>query len=338
MCPTSELSDDLEILLKPADEETMINKKDMFLLESILFLRAVKLCGKKCHASELLGTSVDTINKYIESLEEYFGVKLISTSGRGSQLTDTGNCIVEKSNKIKEALEEIYNIRIANSEIKGEVKVFMPLGYASYLVPQDLSSLFSAYPKLSINSVSSMDINTANPRDVDIIITDQELDSHECVLITERQVHCGFFASSVYLAQKGYPVDIDDLATNHRFLIKQDGLLKRVLNNEQYKKAEVCFVTNNTLSLINAVTNGTGVGILPLSFALQGLVCLDNIACDCPISYYLYANRHTKDLPRVRTLINFYKEIMDKLENPVPVPALKDEPLDIVRFRGNATA
>ncbi len=333
MHSVSTFSDSIKTPQTIYDEEHMINKKDMLLLESILFLRAVKQCGKKCHAAELLGTSVDTINKYIENLEDYFGVKLISTNGRGSMLTEVGKCIVEKSDKFKEALDDIYNIRLANSEIKGEVKVFMPLGYASYLVPQDLSSLFNTYPELSINSVSSMDINTANPHEVDIIITDKAIDTHESVLITERQVHCGFFASSHYLAQNGYPVDLDDLATKHRFLIKQDGLLNRVFSAEQLKKAEICFITNNTLSLINAINNGTGVGILPLSFALQGLVCLDNITCDCPISYYLYANRHTKDLPRVRTLINFYKEIMDKLENPVPVPALKDELLDIVRFR-----
>lgn len=327
----SELSDHLEILPKTVKEEEMINKRDMSVLESILFLRAIEQYAGKRKASEILGTSVDTINKYIESLEEYFGVKLISTNGRGSNLTHTGRHIVEKSTKIKEALDEIYNIRLANQEIKGEVKVFMALGYASYMVPQDLSSFFDAFPELVINSVTATDISSLDINNTDIVITYEELNNYDTVLLTERTVHCGFFASSHYLAHKGYPVDIDDLVKNHRLITKHDSLLKKVLGDEKFKKSHICFISNNTLALINALENSTGIGIMPLSFAMQGLVCLDNIICDCPITYRLYANRHTKDIPRVRTLINFYKNIMDKLGNPVPVPSQKGEPLPIVK-------
>ena len=76
------------------------------------------------------------------------------------------------------------------------------------------------------------------------------------------------------------------------------------------------------MALINALENHTGVGIMPLSFAQHGLVCLDNLPCERPINYYLYANRHTKDIPRVRTVINFYKDIMEKLESPIPIPSM----------------
>lgn len=323
----SELSDRLEILTNTVQEDKMINKKDMAMLESILFLRAIDQCAGKRKASETLGTSVDTLNKYLDNLEDYFGVKLISTNGRGSDLTDTAKRIVDKTSKIKEVLDEIYNIKLNTQEIKGEVRVFMALGYASYMVPQDLSELFDVFPELSINSVTAMDISAANVKDVDIAITYQEIDSPDITLISEKKVHCGFFASSQYLAQKGYPVDLDDIVNNHRLITKHDSLLQKVLGEEKFKKANICFTSNNTLSLIHALKNNTGIGIMPLSFALHGLVCLDNIVCDCPVTYRLYANCLTKDIPRVRTLINFYREVMDKLENPVPVPALKNEKL-----------
>ena len=54
-----------------------------------------------------------------------------------------------------------------------------------------------------------------------------------------------------------------------------------------------------------------------------------------PWRYRLYANRNTKDIPRVRTIINFYKAIMNKLENPVPIPSLKGDPLPIMRELAN---
>lgn len=309
----------------------MINKKDISMLESILFLRAIEQCAGKRKASETLGTSVDTLNKYIDNLEDYFGIKLISTNGRGSDLTETAKKIVEKTAKIKEVLDDIYNIKLDTREIKGEVRVFMALGYASYIIPQDLSALFDAFPEITINSVTATDVSALNVKDIDIAITNQEIDSTEIVSISEKKVHCGFFASSQYLAKKGYPVDLDDIVKNHRLVTKPNGLLENVLSEEKFNKANICFTSNNTLALINAIENNTGIGIMPLSFALQGLVCLDNIVCDCPLTYHLYANRLTKDIPRVRTLINFYKDIMRKLENPVPIPSLKNEPLPIFR-------
>ncbi len=331
----SELSDRLASQSRQVSEERMISKKDISILESIAFLHAIEQCEGKRKASEQLCTSIDTINKYLDNLEQTLGVKLISTSSKGSSLTGVAQRIVEKAERIKEVLDEISHIKLENREIKGEVRVFMSLGYASYMVPQDLSDLFDIYPELHINSVTSTDISSLNPKDFDIALTFEEIDHPDICTITEKKVHCGFFASSRYLAQKGYPVDVDDLINNHRLITKHDSMLKKVIGEEKFKKAKICFSSNNTLALINALENSTGIGIMPLSFALQGLVCLDNITCDSPVTYHLFANRHTKDIPRVRTLINFYKDIMDKLENPVPVPSLAGKPLPIIRHLGD---
>lgn len=312
----------------------MIGKKDVSLLESMLFLRAIQQYEGKRKAAELLGTSVDTINKYIENLEQALELKLIATNGRGSILTSAGKALVAKTDKIKEILDDIQSVRLESKEIKGEVNVFLALGYASYMIPQDLSSLFDIFPKLSINSVTALDTSSLDTKDIDIALTFEEINDPDVVSITEKQIYCGFFASSQYLAQKGYPIDLDDLVQNHRLIAKHDSMLKRILGEERYKSAQICFRSNNTLALINALENSTGVGIMPLSFALQGLVCLDNITCPYPITYHIYANRHTKDIPKVRTLINFYKDIMDKMENPVPVPALRDEPLPTLKQFG----
>lgn len=327
----SELSDHLVSLPRKVSEDHMIGKKELSILEGILFLRAIEQCEGKRKASEALCTSIDTINKYLENLEQELGVKLISSNGRGSSLTNAAMRIVEKTSKIKEIIDEVQNIRLENREIKGEVKVYMSLGYASYLVPQDLSALFDIFPELKINSVTSTDIKSFDTDNFDIALTYESIDNNNVVLITEKNVHCGFFATSKYLAQKGYPLNIDDMVENHRLITKHDSLLRKIIGEERFKKAKICFESNNSMALINALENNTGIGLMPLSFALNGFVCLDNIVCDIPVTYHLYANRNTKDIPRVRTLINFYKDVMDKLVNPVPVPSLSDEPLPMLR-------
>ena len=308
----------------------MVNKKDISMIESLLFLQAIDQCAGKRKASESLCTSIDTINKYIEYLEDELGVKLISTNGRGSNLTNIAQRIVAKVDSIKEVLDDIKNIKLENREIKGEVRVCISLGYASYMVPQDLSDLFNIFPDLKINSFSATDITKINIKDFDIALSYEELNNYEISEITKKVIHCGFFASPKYLSEHGYPIDVDDLVKNHRLIMKNNDVLKNVIGEENFKHAHICFESNNILALINALENSTGIGILPLGFATQGLVHLDNIPCDYPICYHLYANRNTKDIPRVRTIVNFYKNIMDKMQNPVPY--MNNEPLQIVEL------
>ena len=90
----------------------MVNKKDISMIESLLFLQAIDQCAGKRKASESLCTSIDTINKYIEYLEDELGVKLISTNGRGSNLTNIAQRIVAKVDSIKEVLDDIKNIKL----------------------------------------------------------------------------------------------------------------------------------------------------------------------------------------------------------------------------------
>ena len=102
----SELSDHLNAFSNQRNNKQMVSKKDISMLESLLFLQAIDQCSGKRKASEALSISIDTISKYIENLEEDLGVKLISSSGKGSNLTSVAQRIVEKASKIKEAGRE----------------------------------------------------------------------------------------------------------------------------------------------------------------------------------------------------------------------------------------
>lgn len=202
----SELSDRLEASAKTGCEEKMISKKDIANLESILLLRAVEQHAGKRKASEALNTSVDTINKYLDNLEQELGVKLLSTSSRGSNLTNVARRIADKAGKVKEILDDIYSIRHENKEVKGEVRVFLSMGFASYLVPHDLSVLFDLYPELSVNSVTTLDFPKLHEADYDIAITYANIDEQNLSLITEKKIKCRLFC----IAAVPYPQRISD--------------------------------------------------------------------------------------------------------------------------------
>ena len=233
-------------------------------------------------------------------------------------MTNVARRIADKAGKVKEILDDIYSIRHENKEVKGEVRVFLSMGFASYLVPHDLSVLFDLYPELSVNSVTTLDFPKLHEADYDIAITYANIDEQNLSLITEKKIKCGFFASPQYLARNGYPINMDDMLKNYRVVLGTNKNLLCCSGHDLSKEAKnICFISNNVFTLINVVENGTGIGIMPLSFTKSGLVCLDNIPCDCVLNCRLFANKNTKNIPRVRTMINFYKDVITRLENPI---------------------
>lgn len=70
------------------DDGGMITKRDINSIESLLLLLAVTQHSNKRKASEALNTSVDTINKYIDNLEQDLSLKLLYSDSRGTNLTE----------------------------------------------------------------------------------------------------------------------------------------------------------------------------------------------------------------------------------------------------------
>ena len=52
---------------------------------------------------------------------------------------------------------------------------------------------------------------------------------------------------------------------------------------------------------------------MPMRFAKEGFVCLDNLKCEKSPTIYLVAHKKSKDISRVRAVINFYKKLIDEM-------------------------
>lgn len=292
----------------------MLNKKDLMNLESIFMLSAVAQHTGKRRASKALNTSVDTINKYIDNLESDLGIKLLSSGGRGSALTIDGRRIVVNATKIKAILDDIYSKAAKPGEIRGEVRIAMNLAIRPILQISDMGSFYDKYPGLTL--VSALTTEDPNFKDLsyDIAICRSVPDDTEVVLMHKTKVECGFFASSEYLAQKGYPRHLEDLLANHR-LVNKNGSGSYIKNWRELRKRcnHVCYATNSTYDLVDVVRAGLGIGIMPLRYKNEGLVCLDNIPCESDLTFNLIARRNNKDIPKVRLVIDYYKSLMKKI-------------------------
>ena len=293
----------------------MLGKKNFISLQALFILAAIEKYGGKRKVSEILGISIDTINKYIAILEAEVGYELLVNNGRGSQLTLRCKELVRHAHIIEDIFSKIYDHGLEHQELKGDVLVSMPLSVSTNLFPQTIGDFFEEYPDINIVNRTFMDNSDFAKMDSDLGLTFLPPNNNDVVVLHTKKVECGYFASPQYLSRMGYPKDFDDMLQNHWIITRvqlQDFLQewKNVIKNAQHTR----YVTNSTFGATEIVRCGGGIAIMPMRFRdVEGFVCLDNFKCDTSPTVYLIGKKKSKDIPRVRAVINFYKKWMDKM-------------------------
>lgn len=200
----------------------MITKRDINTIESLLLFMAVTQHSNKRKASEALNTSVDTINKYIDNLEQDLSLKLLYSDSRGTNLTENGRKILASAEQITDIIHSMYSATIENtdalSDCSGKVRVAMSLGINANLRPGYVRDFFDRYPDISVISTVTPEAPKLDDMTYDIALTNRKPTSPNVVVIREIKVEYGFFASPEYLDAHGYPIDFDEMIAAHRIL------------------------------------------------------------------------------------------------------------------------
>ena len=288
-----------------------MDSKDLSNLEGFMILRAVYRCAGKKKAAEEYGISVDTLNKYIAVFERNLGIKLVNEKGRNCSLTPGGARVVESLEKIVDICDKFGYEKGNRKDASGKVRVGIDISASSTIIPENAMSFFDAYPQLELEIVPMIDVNK-ECKDCDVCLSRLPIENTtDLALIYKKELPCGYFASSKYLAKHGYPVDLEDMAKNHRLVSRYNTkIYSETFQKVLKKSSRVCMISSCSAAVVGLTRFGAGIGLLPLRFKDEGLVCLDNIPCDTRVAFYLSAKNKLKDIPRVRAVLDFYKDIL----------------------------
>ena len=130
-------------------------------------------------------------------------------------------------------------------------------------------------------------------------------------LFYKKPLSCGYFAAPQYLEKYGRPLNLQDMSENHR-LVSRGNVKAYSADFQQILKraSQVCLVSTSGAAMLNMIRFGAGIGLLPLRFKNEGLVCLNNLKCDTKVFIFLSAKRRLKDIPRVRATLDYYKDVL----------------------------
>lgn len=209
-----------------------------------LFCKAAEL-GSFTAAAEMLGVTPASVSRSISRLETRLGVRLFTRTTRSVRLTSDG---LLYHAECQQALEQIAEAERAitgqQRQPKGVVRVSVGTLYGHHRVVPLLPGFMAAYPGVEV------ELNVSN-RNVDFVEDGYDLairlgEPRDSGLVARKleEPTVGVFGSPDYLARRGTPQTLDDLATHDliQFVLPSTGRpMPWLLRNEAGEDIDFTF-------------------------------------------------------------------------------------------------
>lgn len=269
--------------------------------------------GSASGAAEELGMSRAMASRYIASMEDWSGTRLLHRTTRQLSLTSAGERVLELCKEIVRVGDAVTEVAKHADTPHGLLRVTAPGILAEAQLVLLLSEFADAYPRIKVDlQISDRAVDLVQDR-IDVAI---RIANHlDPSLIAKRLGQCPsrLYASPRYLKEFGTPSGPEDL-DDHRCLTytRLGGTEWSLKNFETQVVVAVggAFQTNDAIALRRATLSGLGIAMLPC-FAADQEVDAGRLAVVLPEwepntlgIYALYVSR--RHLPMAaRALIDF---------------------------------
>jgi len=290
--------------------------------QMLVFVRVAELASFT-QAAASLGMPKASVSAAVQQLEAGLGTRLLSRTTRRVGLTQDGAVYYERCRDLLADLEELQTLfRTSHAQLRGRLRVDLPVGLARHAVMPQLPAFLQAHPQLAIE-ISTTDRRVDLVREgFDCVVRVGSLADSSLVGRTVgryRQANC---VSPAYLAAHGLPQGLEDLATHH--LVHYAPTLGTRPVGFEYLAAdgEVRFVdmpgavtVNNSDAYTSACLAGLGliqapeVALRPLLAAGQLVEVLPQFqAAPLPVSLVYPHRRHVPR--RVQVFMAWVEEVL----------------------------
>lgn len=178
----------------------------------------VKVVESKSYtlAAQLLGISQPSIRRHIQNLESSLGKGLVYSAVNSIEITEFGNqvyaCFKDKGVELENLLSSLLE---DNQEIKGELKVTLPVGISARLITPYLPEFLQKYPdinlKLNLKSNEPNLFNTGFDIAVSLVLPTQE----SLVVRTLFSSKVSLYCTKQYIKKYGIPQSFADIDQRH---------------------------------------------------------------------------------------------------------------------------
>ena len=219
-------------------------------------------------AAEKLHMTQPATSLAIREMEEYYHTKLFERSGRGIRVTSAGTRLYPSAARLLSLYDEM-DAEMKNWDTSGKLRIGSSISIGSCILPQLINRFSKKYPELELYvKVDSSDV-----------IEQNILENHLDFALIEGSVHSEKLNSSVFLDDELVPVcsrfhplagaediELDSLKKEH-FLMREPNSGTRQLADSSFAlknfQIKPTWESTSTAALINAVSIGLGISLLP---------------------------------------------------------------------------
>lgn len=219
-------------------------------------------------AAQQLGMTQPATSLAMKELEEYYQTKLFERNGRGIRVTPAGQQFYTNAVRLLSLYNEMDQ-EMKNWNTSGKLRIGSSISIGSCVMPQLISRFSKQYPDLEVYvKVDSSDVIAQN-------VLENRLD----FALIEGSAHSDKLKSVVFLDDELIPicnrfhplagaddVELEELK-GERFLMREPNSGTRQLADSNFAlkgfHIEPLWESTSTAALINAVTAGLGISILP---------------------------------------------------------------------------
>lgn len=235
---------------------------------------AVAEAGSITHAGETLHLSQSAVSRQIQSLEQAMGATLFHRHPRGLLLTSEGEILYEATQEITAQLNaSTVRLRDNREGVHGPLRVTTTLGFGvKWLIPR-LPKLLEQHPGLSIDLILTEAVLDLPMREADVAIRMRAPTQADVIARKLWSMRMGFYASKTYLAAKGRPQEIGDLAEHNLVTYSDKGPQPFYETDWWIREAKSAMpprprvTATSQFAVLEAVRNDVGIGIMPAYLA-----------------------------------------------------------------------
>ncbi|KQR78765.1 LysR family transcriptional regulator [Burkholderia sp. Leaf177] len=226
--------------------------------------------GSLSGAARSLGLTQPTIGRHVDALEETLGYALFVRTQQG--LSPTQQALALRP--YAEALESTSTalLRAASSQgsgVRGTIRITASDVITVEVLPAIVTELHAAYPELVIELMSSNRIEDLLQREADIAVRMQR--PSQGVLIARRvgDIELGMYAHKDYLARRGKPARIDDLADHALIGFDKETAFIRSMKTQlpDIRRELLALRTDSDLASLAMLRAGFGIGFCQVGLA-----------------------------------------------------------------------
>jgi DNA-binding transcriptional LysR family regulator len=181
------------------------------LLQLALFVRTVE-SGSFSKAAREFGLSQPSVSRAVAALERRLGVKLLVRTTRQVSATDAGEALLARARDALLAIDEAEGAARGADRLSGVLRVALPPEYGVRRIVPLLPAFFAQHPLLKIDLMMSDRYENLIAEGADVALRIGDLPDSSFVARKLESTRRLFIASPTYLAGRGAPVSLADLA------------------------------------------------------------------------------------------------------------------------------